>query len=116
MDGKQLLIPLWYNLESTIHAPGLHGCQQSNVGTRRNYHKEHIQYVQHILLNTPNISSVYRYILICTPCLHTQGTYRRNSLSQEGLVQLTTAVNSPRRSTHHGGQLAAWSTHRALYV
>ncbi|KAL1236671.1 Highly reducing polyketide synthase fogA [Trichinella spiralis] len=37
MDGKQLLIPLWYNLESTIHAPGLHGCQQSNVGTRRNY-------------------------------------------------------------------------------
>ncbi|KRY04482.1 hypothetical protein T12_2710, partial [Trichinella patagoniensis] len=80
MDGKQLLIPLWYNLESTIHAPGSHGCQQSNVGTRRNYH----------------ISSVYRYILICTPCLHTQGTYRRNSLSQEGLVQLTTAVNSPR--------------------
>ncbi|KRX18832.1 hypothetical protein T07_9881 [Trichinella nelsoni] len=57
--------------------------------------KEHIQYGQHILLNTPNISSVYRYILICTPCLHTQGTYRRNSLSQEGLVQLTTAVNSP---------------------
>ncbi|XP_003376889.1 DNA topoisomerase 2-alpha [Trichinella spiralis] len=37
MDGKQLLIPLWYNLESTIHAPGSHGCQQSNVGTRRNY-------------------------------------------------------------------------------
>ncbi|KRZ64259.1 hypothetical protein T08_16307 [Trichinella sp. T8] len=42
MDGKQLLIPLWYNLESTIHAPGSHGCQQFN---------EHIQYVQHILLN-----------------------------------------------------------------
>ncbi|KRZ65168.1 hypothetical protein T08_11273 [Trichinella sp. T8] len=35
-----------------------------------------------------------------------QGPYRRNSLSQEDLVQLTTAVNSPR------GQLAAWSTHR----
>ncbi|KRY51121.1 hypothetical protein T03_11928 [Trichinella britovi] len=27
----------WYDLESTIHAPGSHGCQQSNVGTRRNY-------------------------------------------------------------------------------
>ncbi|KRZ17391.1 hypothetical protein T11_18556 [Trichinella zimbabwensis] len=37
MDGKQLLIPLWYNLESTIHAPGSHGCQQSNVGTRSKY-------------------------------------------------------------------------------
>ncbi|KRZ65117.1 hypothetical protein T10_130 [Trichinella papuae] len=37
MDGKQLLIPLWYNLESTIHAPGSHGCQQSNVGTRTKY-------------------------------------------------------------------------------
>ncbi|KRZ88656.1 hypothetical protein T08_15600 [Trichinella sp. T8] len=37
MDGKQLLIPLWYNLESTIHAPGSHGCQQFNVGIRHNY-------------------------------------------------------------------------------
>ncbi|KRY39055.1 Protein ZBED8 [Trichinella spiralis] len=35
-------------------------------------------------------------VLICTPCLHTQGTYRRNSLSQEDLVQLTMAVNSLR--------------------
>ncbi|KRZ51172.1 hypothetical protein T02_4669, partial [Trichinella nativa] len=33
-DGKQLLIPLWYNLESTIHAPGSHGCLMSNIGTR----------------------------------------------------------------------------------
>ncbi|KRX57479.1 hypothetical protein T09_5344, partial [Trichinella sp. T9] len=112
-----LLIPLWYNLENTIHPPGSHGCQQSNVETRGKYQymfrftsnkllmaRNTIQ--QHILLNTPNISSVYRYILICTPCLHTQGAYRRHSLSQEGLVQLATAVNSPR------GQLAAWSTHR----
>ncbi|KRY52722.1 hypothetical protein T03_1591 [Trichinella britovi] len=37
MDGKQLLIPLRYNLECTIHAPGSTGCQQSNVGTRRKY-------------------------------------------------------------------------------
>ncbi|KRX63685.1 hypothetical protein T09_8898 [Trichinella sp. T9] len=41
------------------------------------------QYVQHILLNISNISSV-----------------------SEGLVQLTTGVNSP------PGQLAAWSSHR----
>ncbi|KRZ89158.1 hypothetical protein T08_9058 [Trichinella sp. T8] len=34
MDGKQLLIPLWYNFESTVHAPGSHSCQQSNVVTR----------------------------------------------------------------------------------
>ncbi|KRZ87460.1 hypothetical protein T08_6454 [Trichinella sp. T8] len=59
---------------------------------------------QHIFLNTPNISSVYRYILICTPCLHTQGAYRRHSLSQEGLVQLATwstrcVVNSPGADT-----------------
>ncbi|KRX86243.1 hypothetical protein T4E_4087 [Trichinella pseudospiralis] len=27
----------FYNLESTIHVPGLHGCQQSNVGTRSEY-------------------------------------------------------------------------------
>ncbi|KRX20143.1 hypothetical protein T07_6611 [Trichinella nelsoni] len=66
MDGKQLLIPLWYNLESTIHAPGSHGCQQSNVGTRRNYQDIPPQ-----------------------------------QFAQEDLVQLTTAVNSPR------GQLAA---------
>ncbi|KRY58775.1 hypothetical protein T03_1350 [Trichinella britovi] len=71
MDGKQLLIPLWYNLESTIHAPGSHGCQQSNVGTRRNYQDIPPQ-----------------------------------QFAQEDLVQLTTAVNSPR------GQLAAWSSHR----
>ncbi|KRX33426.1 hypothetical protein T05_178 [Trichinella murrelli] len=87
MNGKQLLIPLWYNLESTIHAPGSHGCQQSNVGTRRNYQymfrftsykllmarntfrqgnsniwqgiqMARNQYVQHILLNISNISSV----------------------------------------------------------
>ncbi|KRZ66482.1 hypothetical protein T10_3115 [Trichinella papuae] len=31
MDGKQFLIPLWYNLECTIHTPGFRGCQQSNV-------------------------------------------------------------------------------------
>ncbi|KRY24151.1 hypothetical protein T03_3010 [Trichinella britovi] len=37
MNGKQLIVPLWYNLESTIHAPGSHGCQQSNVGTRSKY-------------------------------------------------------------------------------
>ncbi|KRZ69068.1 hypothetical protein T10_5212 [Trichinella papuae] len=37
MDGKQLLIPLWYNLESTIYAQDSHGCQQSNVGTRSKY-------------------------------------------------------------------------------
>ncbi|KRZ60417.1 hypothetical protein T02_10079 [Trichinella nativa] len=24
---KALLIPLWYNLENTIHPPGSHGCQ-----------------------------------------------------------------------------------------
>ncbi|KRY43803.1 hypothetical protein T03_427 [Trichinella britovi] len=95
MDGKQLLIPLWYNLESTIHAPGLHGCQQSNVGTRRNY--------QYMFRFTSSKFLIAR---------NTFRTYRCNSLSQEGLVQLTTAVNSPRRSTHHGGQLAAWSTHR----
>ncbi|KRZ00591.1 hypothetical protein T11_239 [Trichinella zimbabwensis] len=37
MDGKQLLIPLWYNLESTIHAPGWSGCLQSNLRTRSKY-------------------------------------------------------------------------------
>ncbi|KRX85580.1 hypothetical protein T06_2546 [Trichinella sp. T6] len=36
MDGKQLFIPVWYNLECTIHAPALHGCQ-SNVVTRSKY-------------------------------------------------------------------------------
>ncbi|KRZ54302.1 hypothetical protein T02_10460 [Trichinella nativa] len=89
MDGKQLLIPLWYNLESTIHAPGSRGCQQFNVGTRRNY--------QYMFRFTSNKLLMAR---------NTFRTYRRNSLSQEGLVQLTTTVNSPR------GQLAAWSTHR----
>ncbi|KRY44784.1 hypothetical protein T03_9612 [Trichinella britovi] len=43
MDGKQLLIPLWYNLESTIHAPGSHGCQQSNVRTRHNCYEANAQ-------------------------------------------------------------------------
>ncbi|KRY24641.1 hypothetical protein T01_671 [Trichinella spiralis] len=79
MDGKQLLIPLWYNLESTIHAPGSHGCQQSNVGTRRNY--------QYMFRFTSNKFLIAR---------NTFRTYRRNNLSQEGLVQLTTAVNSLR--------------------
>ncbi|KRX23921.1 hypothetical protein T07_9912 [Trichinella nelsoni] len=37
MDGKQFLIPLWYNLECTIQCPGSPGCHQSNVGTRRKY-------------------------------------------------------------------------------
>ncbi|XP_003367596.1 conserved hypothetical protein [Trichinella spiralis] len=31
---NRLLIPLRYNLECTIHAPGSTGCQQSNVVTR----------------------------------------------------------------------------------
>ncbi|KRY44657.1 hypothetical protein T03_12088 [Trichinella britovi] len=52
---------------------------------------EHIQYIPHILLNTPQLSSVYRYILIYTPYLHTPETsaVRRhtpdysNSLSQD---------------------------------
>ncbi|KRY06868.1 hypothetical protein T12_8159 [Trichinella patagoniensis] len=37
MDGKQLLIPLWYNLECTIQCPSSPGCHQSNVGTRSKY-------------------------------------------------------------------------------
>ncbi|KRZ35267.1 hypothetical protein T4C_13175 [Trichinella pseudospiralis] len=37
MDGKQLLIPLCYNLESSILAPCSHACQQSNVGTQSKY-------------------------------------------------------------------------------
>ncbi|KRY73635.1 hypothetical protein T4B_6554 [Trichinella pseudospiralis] len=37
MDGKQLLISLWYNLECTIYAPGSQGCQHSNVVTRSKY-------------------------------------------------------------------------------
>ncbi|KRY45910.1 hypothetical protein T03_15361 [Trichinella britovi] len=34
MDGKQLLIPLRYNLECTIQCPGSPGCHQSNIRTR----------------------------------------------------------------------------------
>ncbi|KRX99899.1 hypothetical protein T12_9326 [Trichinella patagoniensis] len=45
-------------------------------------------YIQHILLNTPSIISVYRDI---PP------------------QQFVTRGSS---STHHGGQLATWSTHR----
>ncbi|KRY87472.1 hypothetical protein T4D_14392 [Trichinella pseudospiralis] len=36
-NGKQLFIPLWYNLEYTIYVPGLHGCQQSDVGIHSKY-------------------------------------------------------------------------------
>ncbi|KRX52816.1 hypothetical protein T09_2553 [Trichinella sp. T9] len=40
-----------YNLEwRTIHAPGSHGCQQSNVGTRRKY-----QYMPGVTLAQPKI-------------------------------------------------------------
>ncbi|KRY99650.1 hypothetical protein T11_14126 [Trichinella zimbabwensis] len=45
MDGKQLLIPLWYNLESTIYAQDLHGCQQSNVGTCSKYQYHFAQWL-----------------------------------------------------------------------
>ncbi|KRX36616.1 hypothetical protein T09_1799 [Trichinella sp. T9] len=51
---------------------------------------EHIQYIPHILLNTPKPTSVYRYILIYTPCLHTPETFYSNSLSQD-LSQLSLA-------------------------
>ncbi|KRX32770.1 hypothetical protein T05_10499 [Trichinella murrelli] len=37
MDGKQFLIPLWYNLECTIQCPGSPGCHQSNIRTRSQY-------------------------------------------------------------------------------
>ncbi|KRX70028.1 hypothetical protein T06_15642 [Trichinella sp. T6] len=37
MDGKQLLIPLWYNFECTIQCPGSPGCHHSNVRTRSPY-------------------------------------------------------------------------------
>ncbi|XP_003373093.1 conserved hypothetical protein [Trichinella spiralis] len=56
--------------------------------------KEHIEYIQHILLNTPNRSSVYRYISIDTPCLHTQGTNYRNSLSRRNSLTSSMTKNS----------------------
>ncbi|KRZ05207.1 hypothetical protein T11_9163 [Trichinella zimbabwensis] len=37
MDGKKLLIPFKYNLESTIHDSSSPGCLQSNVRTRSKY-------------------------------------------------------------------------------
>ncbi|KRX21439.1 hypothetical protein T07_2533 [Trichinella nelsoni] len=45
---------------------------------------KHIQYIQYILWNIPSILPVLGWhISICTPCLHTQGTYRRNNLEQD---------------------------------
>ncbi|KRY65672.1 hypothetical protein T4B_5932 [Trichinella pseudospiralis] len=52
MDGKQLLTPLWYNLESTIRVPGSHGYQQSD-----NHSK--CQYMPFVVLN---IVAVYRRV------------------------------------------------------
>ncbi|XP_003381810.1 conserved hypothetical protein [Trichinella spiralis] len=58
---KALLIPLWYNLKSTIHAPGSHGCQQSNAETRRKY-QYRFRFTSNKLLmarNTFNMVSTY---------------------------------------------------------
>ncbi|KRY09578.1 hypothetical protein T12_4594 [Trichinella patagoniensis] len=87
MNGKQLLIPLWYNLESTIHAPGSHGCQQSNVGTRRNYqymfrftsYKLEVQFIQigipenwKCCYNIPDFSNILFSILTLHPEVNIQ--------------------------------------------
>ncbi|KRY74434.1 hypothetical protein T4B_7511 [Trichinella pseudospiralis] len=64
MDGKQLSTPLWYNLESAIHSPGSHGCQQSNVGTHSKYQYMHCDALCHNK-NSPPTFAVLNGTEIC---------------------------------------------------